>query len=143
MTINSRPLHQQPLAVLAVFAGGIVGTSARYALESMFPASAGHWPWTTFGINIAGAALLGIIAAVLVARADDSPRRQRIRLFAGTGCCGAFTTYSTFALEQTNLWRHDAGGIALGYAVVSVVAGVLAAWTGFLLGDKLTGGGLR
>lgn len=143
MTTNSPPLHRQPLAILAVFAGGIVGTSARYALESAFPATVGRWPWTTFVINVAGAAILGVIAAVLVARADDSPRRQRLRLFAGTGCCGAFTTYSTFALEQTNLWRNDAAGVAIAYALVSVVAGVVAAWSGFLLGDKLSRDGAR
>ncbi|MFW0789782.1 fluoride efflux transporter CrcB [Gordonia sp. CPCC 205333] len=140
MAIDSpRPLHQQPSALIAVFAGGIVGTAARYGLEHAFPAEAGRWPWATFGINLCGAALLGLISAFLAAQANESVQRRQLRLFAGTGCCGAFTTYSTFALEQTNLWRENEPGIAIGYAVVSVVGGVLMAFAGFVTGDSLSG----
>ncbi|GAB16844.1 protein CrcB homolog [Gordonia effusa NBRC 100432] len=140
MAIDSpRPLHQQPSALVAVFVGGVVGTSARYVLERTFPASTGQWPWATFGINLSGAALLGMISALLVAQSSESVRRRQLRLFAGTGCCGAFTTYSTFALEQTNLWRADAPGTAIAYAVVSVGGGVLMALAGFGVGDWLSG----
>ena len=132
-----RPLHRQPSALAAVFAGGVVGTAARYFLERAFPPEAGQWPWATFAINLGGAALLGFISAILVAGADDSPRRHRLRLFAATGCCGAFTTYSTFALEQTNLWRSDAPAVALAYGGVSVIGGVLAAWAGFTTGSAI------
>ncbi|NMO04365.1 fluoride efflux transporter CrcB [Gordonia sp. TBRC 11910] len=135
---STRPLHRQPTALAAVFAGGVVGTAARYFLELAFPPAQGGWPWATFCINLGGAALLGLISAILVAGADDSPVRQRLRLFAATGCCGAFTTYSTFALEQTNLWRHGAPVVAVTYAAVSVAGGVLAAWAGFSLGNVVS-----
>ncbi|WP_264074632.1 FluC/FEX family fluoride channel, partial [Mycolicibacter minnesotensis] len=56
---------------------------------------------------------------------DDSGWRRRARLCAGTGFCGAFTTYSTFALEIVLLGRHGHFGTAISYGVLSVVGGQL------------------
>ena len=45
----------------AVFAGGVAGTLLRAALTEAWPPESGHWPWATFLVNIAGAALIGWI----------------------------------------------------------------------------------
>ena len=116
-----------------VFAGGIVGTALRYYIEILLPHDAAGWPWATFLINLVGAFILGGLLEALARLGDDSGWRQRARLCAGTGGCGAFTTYSAFALETVQLGRHGHLGTAISYGVVSVVGGVLLAWLGIVV----------
>lgn len=134
---DERPLHLRVHALAWVFAGGLVGTGVRYWAEGAFPAQQGHWPWTTFGVNIIGAFVLGALLELLARLGHDEGWRQRIRLFGGTGICGALTTYSTFALEITELTRASAVVTALSYAFVSVVLGLAAAACGIALASRV------
>jgi CrcB protein len=101
--------------IAAVFAGGVAGALARAGLTEAWPPQAGHWPWATFLVNVAGAALLGWIVS-----------GARLHRLIGTGFCGALTTFSTLQLEL--LVMLDAGrvGLALLYASGSLAAGLLA-----------------
>ena len=131
------PLHLRPSAWALVFSGGVVGTALRYLIEGLLPRDASGWPWATFLINLGGAFVLGALLEGLARLGPDSGWRQRTRLIAGTGFCGAFTTYSTFALEVVLLGRNGHAGIAVGYGVGSVVGGVLAAWCGIVLAASI------
>jgi CrcB protein len=135
--LSPRPLHLRPSALAWVFAGGVVGTGLRYLVEELLPHDAAGWPWATFLINLCGAFILGGLLEGLARLGDDSGWRQRARLCAGTGGCGAFTTYSTFALEAVLLGRHGHVGMAIGYGVVSVVGGVVTAWLGIVCAASL------
>jgi CrcB protein len=128
-----RPLHLRPSSLAWVFAGGVVGTALRYVVEELLPHDAAGWPWATFLINLCGAFVLGGLLEGLARLGDDSGWRQRARLCAGTGGCGAFTTYSTLALEAVSLERHGHVGTAIGYGVVSVVGGIGTAWLGIVV----------
>ena len=128
-----RPLHMQPSSLAWVFAGGVVGTALRYVIEELLPHDAAGWPWATFLINLCGAFILGGLLEGLARLGDDSGWRQRARLCAGTGGCGAFTTYSTLALEAVLLERHGHAGTAIGYGVVSIAGGILTAWLGIVV----------
>ncbi|WP_020106727.1 CrcB family protein [Nocardia sp. 348MFTsu5.1] len=140
----ARPLHLRPSALIPIFVGGLLGTGARYLLEKAYPFEPPGWPWTTFLINLAGAFVLGVILEALVRMGDDSGWRQRARLFAGTGFCGTFTTYSAFALESSLLFRHGNLAAGVGYMVATVVAGGLLAWAGISIAAAVhTGGGRR
>lgn len=132
-----RPLHLRPSSLAWVFAGGVVGTALRYWIETLMPHDGAGWPWGTFVINLAGAFVLGALLEGLARLGPDSGWRQRARLCAGTGGCGAFTTYSTFALEAVLLGRNGHVGTAVAYGVVSVVAGVVCAWLGIVVASAV------
>ena len=128
--------HDQPSAWQSVvgtgFCGGVLGTALRFAGEILLPFEGAGWPRATFMINLAGAFILGALLEGLARSGGDTGWRQRVRLFAGTGFCGAFTTYSTLALEVSLLGKGGHIAVAVGYGLGSVVAGVVAAWLGIV-----------
>jgi CrcB protein len=75
-----------PREVMAVFAGGCVGALARAGLAEAVVSHPGRWPWVTFGVNVAGAALLGYFVTRLGERLPPA-RYRRPFLATGTGCC--------------------------------------------------------
>jgi fluoride exporter len=104
----------------AIFLGGALGALLRAGLAEAFPVGAGDWPWATFMVNIAGAALLGYWFTTL---SHTSYRRPLLT----TGLCGALTTFSTVQVELLEML--DAGRLALAvlYLAVSVAAGLAGA----------------
>jgi CrcB protein len=107
----------------AIFAGGAVGALLRVALGNAYPNSATSWPWAVFAINVSGAFVLGYLVTRLQERLPLSTYR---RPFAGTGFCGAFTTFSTMQLELLRMLDHHRYALAAGYVAASVVSGYLA-----------------
>ena len=138
---STRPLHRQPASWAWVFLGGIVGTGLRWLIEQAMPTPPGTWPWATFVINVAGAFVLGALLEALAIAGPDIGWRRRIRLFGGTGLCGAFTTYSTLALEVSLLGHHGASMIGVAYGMGSIIAGFAAAWLGIATSARLTRAG--
>ncbi len=110
-----------PRELAAVFAGGFVGALARVALAEMWPVGAGEWPWATFVANIAGALVLGYVAASLHDRVPIASVRLRL---IGTGFCGALTTFSTLQLELLRMLDEAHYALAAAYALTSVVIGL-------------------
>ncbi len=117
-------------AVLAVALGGACGAPARYIFGRAVHASHG-FPIATVVINLSGAFLLGLLVIVVGERI--APTRY-VRQFFGTGVLGAYTTYSTFAVETDLLLRHNRIAVAAAYMLATVLGGLacaaLGAWTG-------------
>jgi CrcB protein len=124
-----RPVHLHPGFVLVVVTGGVFGALARYGLSSVLP-SPGGWPLPTLIINLTGALLLGVLLEALVRRGPDAGRLRMIRLLAGTGFMGAFTTYSTLALETNTLLGTGRTTDAVGYVVATLLGGAVATVAG-------------
>ncbi len=124
------PPHLTPLLQITVFAGGCFGALARYETTLALPSSKNSWPMATFLANLVGAFLLGFLLESLVRRGADKGPRRVIRLGLGTGFMGAFTTYSTFAVEVVQLIRHQHIGLATLYASGSLIGGILCAGSG-------------
>jgi len=113
--------------VLAVIAGGgAVGSLTRYELGLLWSQPADRMPWTTLLINLLGAFLLGML---VVAVTELWRPHRLVRPLLGTGLLGGFTTFSTFALQL----RLLPGPLALGYLLLSVLGGLLAAAAGMAL----------
>jgi len=109
--------------VVAVFAGGSVGTLLRAALSEAFPHSPTSWPWPTFAVNVVAAFLLGYFVTRLQERLPISSYRRPL---LGTGLCGGLSTFSTMQVELLKMIDAGADGLALGYAAASVAAGYVA-----------------
>lgn len=134
---TSRPLYLRPGYLAMLVAGGALGTTCRSWLEATFAPRAGGWPWSTYGINVAGSFLLACLITTLARSGPDAGWRRRLRVGVGTGVLGGFTTYSTFIVETDGLVRAGHLVIGTAYAVASIVAGVLAALAGVLLARRV------
>ena len=87
--------------------------------------------FSTLLINVVGSLLMGLLAGLFLRYAADVSANAR--LFLATGFLGGFTTFSTYALEIVMLQQRASAGIALAYALGSVVLGVAAVVVGMAL----------
>jgi CrcB protein len=118
-------LGQDWRELAAVFTGGALGTLARALLATFLVTNPGHWPWPTFIVNIVGAFLLGYFTTRLLERLPLSSYR---RPALGTGLCGGLTTFSTMQVEIVKMIQAHHYGLAAGYTLASVAAGLLAVY---------------
>ncbi|MPV36595.1 fluoride efflux transporter FluC [Georgenia subflava] len=132
------PAYLRPGSWAAVGIGGTLGTLARHGVDTLAGA-ADALTWSTAAVNLLGAFLLGLVLEIGTRRATGHRAREVALLLAGTGFLGAFTTYSTFAVQIVTLLERDARA-ALGYGVGLVLCGLLAAGCGVLLGTRLRRG---
>lgn len=133
---DAAPTHRQPMLVVLVAVGGFLGALARYGVGELAPTEPGRWPWGTFVVNVTGAFVLGALLEGLARSGPDAGRRRQARLVLGTGFCGAYTTYSTLAVETELLRRSSAIGSAAAYPLVSAAVGLLAAALGIALAGR-------
>ena len=119
------------MPVLAVVLGGIVGTGLRIGLDALLVHHDDQFPWSTLLINVVGSFVLGLLVARLWPVAP-----AWLRAGLGAGLLGSFTTFSAFAVSLVTLTRAGLGGIAAVYLVVSVAAGLVAAFLGLRLGRR-------
>ena len=118
--------------VLAVIAGGGIGSLIRYAMTFAMTQRLGPgFPWATLLINVTGSFVIGVVAEVLQTRALASA--PVVRVFLMTGVLGGYTTFSSFSYETLTLGREGDAMLAFAYAAGSVVLGVLAALCGAAL----------
>ncbi|MEH0542044.1 fluoride efflux transporter CrcB [Streptomyces sp. B21-105] len=114
---------------LVVVAGGMIGAPLRYLTDRVVQSRHDSvFPWGTFVVNVVGCLVLGTLTGAAAVGPD-------LRLFLGTGLCGALTTYSTFSYETLRLTETGAGLQAAANAVGSVLVGLGAAFAGVALGQ--------
>jgi len=118
------PAREFGIVLTLVFTGGGLGTLARAGIDRLWPAHG--WPWATFGINLLGTAVLAWLLTYLADRGPETRWGLRVKLGAGTGLLGGFTTYSAFGVQiaeriDTSPW------LAGGYALASLAGGLAAA----------------
>ncbi|MHA7263911.1 fluoride efflux transporter FluC [Arthrobacter sp. TMN-37] len=114
-------------------AGGSLGTLSRYGVEQLLPAP-GPFPLATFLVNISGAFLLGWLLERLAAAGPDVGRLRAVRLTAGTGFLGGFTTYSALAVDAVLLLEAGRTAPAVLYLAATLLLGVAAAACGAAAG---------
>ncbi len=116
---------------LLVALGAALGAPARYLADRAVQRWRGsNFPLGTLAVNVIGSLLLG----VLIGSADSGGASPDLVLLAGTGFCGAFTTYSTFSYETVRLIEDGRAMAAAIYVAGSVLPGLGAAAVGVALG---------
>ena len=109
------------LNCVAVGVGGFLGSVLRYLTGQLPLGESGLFPARTFLVNLLGCAVIGCLAFSAERNTSLDPR---LLLLWKTGFCGGFTTFSTFALETTELLEGGHMGLAVLYVVLSAVLGV-------------------
>jgi CrcB protein len=142
-SLTPKAPHAQPRLLALVAVGGAVGASLRYGLASVLPTAPDGFPTATFVTNVSGAFLLGALLELLARLGPDHGGRRLVRLGLGTGVLGAFTTYSTLAVEVTELGRDGHVPLGLLYGLASAAAGLLAAAAGIAVAALGHRGGRR
>src|SRR5690606_30844025 len=56
-----------------------------------------------------------------------------LRLLWLTGFCGGYTTFSTFASENIQLWQSGQILTVIAYTIASVLLGLVAVWLGLVM----------
>jgi CrcB protein len=118
------------LVVVGIGLVGGLGAIARFLLDgAVSRAAPGAFPLGTLTVNVAGSLVLGILAGA--ALSGDADR------LAATGFIGAFTTFSTWALESHRLGEDGRLRLAWLNLLVSLGLGLAAAWLGRTVGAAL------
>ena len=111
--------------ILLVATGGATGAVGRFLVSFLVRSSgAGGFPWTTFGVNLAGCLLMGLLIGWLWRLPPGTS--EAARLFGGVGVLGGFTTFSAFSLELFQLIERRDMWPALTYAGGSLLGGLIA-----------------
>ena len=117
--------------LLAIACGGALGALARHKVGSVAMLLFGSgFPYGTIIVNIAGSFLLGLLAGGLVFKFSLP---QEARAFLMVGFCGAFTTFSTFALDFATLMERGNPMLAGVYVALSVAGAILAMFGGLTI----------
>ncbi len=132
------PAKQRPMLsltnfppVLLVMIGGGFGAAMRYLVGRWtFETLGPGLPFGTWGVNILGGLLMGMLVGWLALRGDGG---EPLRLLLGVGVLGGFTTFSAFSLEVVQMILRGDVGLAGAYAVSSVAGSVVALYCGTLL----------
>lgn len=128
------PLFGLSAATLfAIFAGGALGTLARYLLAVDYPTAPGGFPWVTLLANLTGSFAIGLLIPVTEHVAHRAPWA---RPFLMIGFLGGWTTYSSLAVDASLLVRHGDLAAAVGYLVATVAGGLALVVAGHALGRR-------
>lgn len=113
------------ISALAVGLGGAAGAVARYAVGQAIEERGVD----TLAVNVLGSFAIGVLLA--------SGISETALLAGAVGFCGAFTTFSSFAVETVRLAEEGDSALAVGNAVGTLLLALLAVLAGTFLGGLL------
>lgn len=120
--------------ILAVALGGAIGSVGRYLTSlTVERYSRSDFPYETLTVNLIGCLLIGLLWGYF----EKTPITNEFRLFLFAGLLGGFTTFSTFARENIQLFKAGEYLHSIIYLLVSNVLGLLLVALGFYISHHL------
>jgi len=115
-------------------AAGAAGAVARYLVtRAVQLRTRSDIPWGTVVVNVTGAFLLGLVTGAGIYHGlTETPR-----IVLGVGFCGAYTTFSTLAVETVRLVEAGKVADAARNLAGSVAVGLVAAAAGLWISATL------
>jgi CrcB protein len=124
--------------LIAIALGGSIGAVTRFVVANGIYAWLGrNFPHGTLFVNVSGSFLMGFLTALMLQRFALAVEYRAAIL---VGFLGAYTTFSTFALETLNLFEEGSLLKASLNIFLSVVLCLVAVWVGMVLGRQLFAG---
>jgi CrcB protein len=120
--------------ILSIALGGSVGAVARYLVATGIYAWLGRgFPHGTLFVNVSGSFLMGFLTELMLQRFSLAVEYRAAVLI---GFLGAYTTFSTFALETLYLFEEGSLTKAGLNIFLSAVLCLAAVWIGLVLGRQ-------
>lgn len=114
---------------------GALGTVARHGLSGAVQRLSGAgFPWGTLAVNVIGCFLFGLVWSLVESRPAVS---AEMRSLIFIGFLGAFTTFSSFTYETSELVRGAQWLAAAGNVLAQNGLGLVALFGGLALGRGL------
>ena len=121
--------------LIAIALGGSVGAVVRFLVANGIYGWLGRgFPYGTLFVNVSGSFLMGLLTELLVQRFAVTAEYRAAVL---VGFLGAYTTFSTFALETVLLFDQEGSLKGFLNILLSVLLCVIAVWVGLLWGRTL------
>ena len=117
--------------LLLVGLGGALGAITRYGVDRIAIIQLGSTVTGTLFVNISGSFLLGLLTGVLISNSGWS---EGSRIFFAVGFLGSYTTFSTLSLATVQAFEKGDVHIAILNITGTVILGLIAAFTGILVG---------
>lgn len=125
------------MTLILIAAGGAAGAVARYLVDvAVFDRFGGAFPLGILLVNLSGAFVVGVLAALIVDR-GVLPADLRAPLLVGF--LGAYTTFSTLMLDSWRLIEDGLPALGLVNLAGSVALGVVAVVGGLWIGRAIGG----
>ena len=121
--------------LLLIGLGGAFGSIFRYLthlITSKYFQSS--FPLSTFLVNVLGSLLIGLFIGYL---SKYFPENHPLKFLLIVGFCGGFTTFSSFALENYNLFQNNQQITAYLYIITSIILTISAVGLGSYLSKYL------
>lgn len=120
---------------LGICVGAALGAPLRFFTDRITIARWGtSWPYGTFIVNISGSLILGLLTGLTTGVANGTTGEwAELMAFAGTGFCGALTTFGGFSSQVLELSRRPLRLKGTLYGAASLICGFVVAMVGYML----------